>query len=533
MVGITRFTSLSSNHLGSRASQPLAASGEKNVAATVTDSSTRSTVSTLARQLSEAAAHAEARDAGLSSMELGQKASALLAQLMGEGDAGLPNTDDPERLARADQANRFISGSASNPFTGLPRDQLSLIAYDDSGTFTLNERRAAWAQANIEEQAWRQHVAAQARDEYSHTGKLTTFFSQVRDHHAGLPAIEQAQYPEDYAGKLQQLIALDFDWTRSGNDPVDLIEQFVAAGSFAHQGMISTASPPATPVLATPPASTTRASTSAGYQLMVSRLFGGKEPAVGNAAEGMSMSNIGRSPYEFLTREDRALLAEMYAYAQDEGVDLAHLDFLAYDIGSYRQHNNGRLMLSFNSGHSYDAEGRQVFVSFDDKDAATASRILSGTAINSTRLDQGFLRYILDPGFGALTVTSDLEFLEWMVSKFSGRGETTPSLGEKFAATYTPVSPSQKAVFHASEDVRLAPFEPHVTNVNGVWTVTEKGKAAGMTLDQVTGQSRRSAASPADQELNRYVLDLLLHKKEPSDSRPIWLTKLLERLQHR
>src|SRR5690606_36142119 len=180
-----------------------------------------------------------------------------------------------------------------------------------------------WAQANIEGQAWRQHVAAQGRNEYRHTGKATTLFSHVRDHHASLPAIERAQYAEDYAGKLQELIALDFDWTRSGNDPADVIEQFVAAGSFAHQGMISTASPPATPVLATPPASTTRASTSAGYQLMVSRLFGGKEPAVGNAAEGMSMSNIGRSPYEFLTREDRALLAEMYAYEQYEGVDLA------------------------------------------------------------------------------------------------------------------------------------------------------------------------------------------------------------------
>ena len=531
MVGITHFTSLSSNHLSSRASQPLAASGEKNVAATVTDSSTRSTVSTLARQLSEAAAHAEARDAGLSNMELGQKARALLAQLMGEGDAGMSDADAPERLARADQANRFISGSASNPFTGLPRNQLSLIAYDDGGTFTLNERRAAWAQANIEEQAWRQHVAAQARNEYSQTGKLTTFFSQVRDHHVSLAAIERAQYPEDYAGRLQELIALDFDWTRSGNDPVDLIGQFVAAGSFARQGAVSTASSTVTPVLATPPASMTGASTSTGYQLMVTRLFGGKEPAVGNAAEGMSVSNIGRSPYEFLTREDRALLAEMYAYAQDEGVDLAHLDFLAYDIGNYRQHNNGRLMLSFNSGHSYDAEGRQVFVSFNDKDTATASRILNGTAINSTRLDQGFLRYILDPGFGALTVTSDLEFLEWMVSKFSRAGEAPPSLGEKFA-TFTSISPSTKAVFHASEEVRLAPFEPHITNVNGVWTVTEKGKAAGMTLDQVTGQSRRSAAPPADQELNRYVLDLLLHKKEPSDSRPIWLTRLLERLQH-
>ena len=530
MVGITSYTSLSSSRLAGSASQPLAASGDKIDAITVTGS-TPSTVSTLARQLSEAAAHAEARDAGLSNQELGEKASVLLAQLMGEDDSGLPDTDDPERLARADQANRFISGSASNPFTGLPRNQLSLIAYDDSGTFTLNERRAAWAQAKIEEQAWRQHVAAQARNEYSHTGKLTTFFSQVRDHHDGLPAIERAQYPEDYAGKLQELIALDFDWTRPGNDPADLIEQFVAAGSFAHQGAVSTGSSTATPVLATPSASTTGASTSTGYKLMVSRLYGGKEPAVGNAAEGMSMSNIGRSPYEFLTRGDRALLAEMYAYAQDEGVDLAHLDSLADGIGNYRQHNNGRVMHSFNSGHNYDAEGRQVFVSFDDKDAATASRILNGTAINSTRLDQGYLRFILDPGYGALSNVADLEFVEWMVSKFSRGGETLPSPGEKFA-TFTPISPSKKAVFHASEDVRLAPFEPHITNVNGVWTVTEKGKAAGITLDQVTGKSRRSAVPPAEQEMNRYILDILLHKKEPSTSRPIWLTRLLERLQH-
>jgi hypothetical protein len=530
MVGITSYISLSNSRLAGSVSQPLAATDEKIDAITVTGS-TPSTVSTLARQLSEAAAHAEARDAALSNKELGQKVSVLLEQLMVDDDAGLPDTDDAERLARAEQASRFINGSASNPFTGLSRNELSLIAYDDSGIFTLNERRAAWAQAAVEEQAWRQKVAAQARDEYSHTGKLTTFFNQVRDHYDGLPAIERVQYPENYAGNLQGLIALDFEWTRRGNGPTDLIEQF-AAGSIAHLGAVSTASSTATPVLATPPASMSDASTGTGYQLMVSRLFAGKEPAVGNAAEGMSMSNIGRSPYEFLTRQDRALLAEMYAYAQEEGVDLAHLDFLAYDIGNYRQHNNGRLMLSFNSGHSYDAEGRQVFVSFNDKDAATASRILTGTAINNTRLDQGFLRHILDPGYGALSSMADFEFLEWMVNKFSRGGETPPSFGEKFD-TFNPISPSKKAVFHASEDVRLAPFEPHITNVNGVWTVTEKGKAAGITLDQVTGKSRRSAVPSAEQELSRYILDTLLHKKELSTSRPIWLTRLIERLQQR
>lgn len=43
-----------------------------------------------------------------------------------------------------------------------------------------------------------------------------------------------------------------------------------------------------------------------------------EEPAVANGAQGMSANNIGRSAYDFLTYEDRALLSDMYAYAQDE-----------------------------------------------------------------------------------------------------------------------------------------------------------------------------------------------------------------------
>lgn len=55
----------------------------------------------------------------------------------------VPNTDDLELLARAKQATSLVNGSGSNPFKGMSRDQLALIAYDDSGTFTVNEQRAA------------------------------------------------------------------------------------------------------------------------------------------------------------------------------------------------------------------------------------------------------------------------------------------------------------------------------------------------------------------------------------------------------
>ncbi|WP_323034235.1 hypothetical protein [Pararhodobacter sp.] len=47
-------------------------------------------------------------------------------------------------------------------------------------------------------------VAAKAMAEYNSTGKLTNFFSSVLDHFKELPAIEQAQYPQDYASDLGQ-----------------------------------------------------------------------------------------------------------------------------------------------------------------------------------------------------------------------------------------------------------------------------------------------------------------------------------------
>jgi len=182
--------------------------------------STHSTVSTLAQQLGEAALRAEVRNKGMTRTELAAKGAAIVEQLSGapyfanktKHEAEVPNTNDPQLLARARQATNFINGKASNPFKGMSRDQLALIAYDESGTFTVNERRAAWDESYRQEEVWRQLVALKADSEYGRTGKLTKFFTEVLAHYKGLPEIEQAQYPESYEMELQGKIARDFNY---------------------------------------------------------------------------------------------------------------------------------------------------------------------------------------------------------------------------------------------------------------------------------------------------------------------------------
>lgn len=110
MVGVTGYTSFSGTSVLTRASPSLPVSTDDTAcsAAVIPAASDASTVFTLARQLSEAAAHAEARDAGLDRKALGDVAKARLNEILGDSyffnkakhDAELPNSDDPELLAR-------------------------------------------------------------------------------------------------------------------------------------------------------------------------------------------------------------------------------------------------------------------------------------------------------------------------------------------------------------------------------------------------------------------------------------------------
>ena len=219
----------------------------KNQGASGTQGGGTLTISTLASQLADSASRAEARDKMLSRSELADKANSLLDQILGDAyqankakyNNEVPKTDDPELLARAKQATEFVtssdrgSRSVKNPFGSLSREQLSNIIYDDSGNYTINERRAAYYESDDREQAWRVKVAAQAMDEYNRTGKMTNFFSSVLDHFKELPTIEQAQYPKDYASDLESKISRDFNYRThqaegKSENPMNLIEMLFA-----------------------------------------------------------------------------------------------------------------------------------------------------------------------------------------------------------------------------------------------------------------------------------------------------------------
>lgn len=123
----------------------------KQVANTGSEKTPEPNLSPLARQLNEAQARADARDASMDKHALGQKAKELTDNFYGSNyrqnkeryDSEIPDTDDPILLDRAKQATEFANGHGNNPFKGLAPDQLTLIIYDESGSFTFNERRAA------------------------------------------------------------------------------------------------------------------------------------------------------------------------------------------------------------------------------------------------------------------------------------------------------------------------------------------------------------------------------------------------------
>ncbi|WP_426117851.1 hypothetical protein [Pseudomonas sp. DSP3-2-2] len=185
------------------------------------ENSDKASMSALSRQLGESAARAENRDRTLSRSELGTEAGRILVSLVDnyEGlknihNREVPKTDDPDLLNRAEQATAFLTKrfagdeGGKSPFSGLSREQLVLIAYDDKGPYTVNERRVAWGDEKIESD-WRFKTVAQGSLEASVTGKYPKFLTEALEHYRALPAIEQAQYDEGYETRLLDNIKND------------------------------------------------------------------------------------------------------------------------------------------------------------------------------------------------------------------------------------------------------------------------------------------------------------------------------------
>ncbi|MFY1666324.1 hypothetical protein [Pseudomonas sp. Pseu.R1] len=189
------------------------------------EQSDKTSISLLARQLSESALRSSKREQELTRDELAAYAKKQLNDFALDGysfgkhrhDQELPDTDDPEHLARARQATDYVNQAASgdryakNPFAGLSRDQLALIAYDDSGGYTINERHAAWSESHRLKSEWAKGAVTRAQLESAQSGRIPVFLTEVLNFYRGLPKIEQVQdcYPGDYEAELLEKIRLE------------------------------------------------------------------------------------------------------------------------------------------------------------------------------------------------------------------------------------------------------------------------------------------------------------------------------------
>lgn len=182
----------------------------------------KASTSLLARQLSESALRSSKREQELSRDELAAYAKKQINNFALDGytfgksrhDREQPDTDDPEHLERATQATDYVNQTlngrryAKNPFAGLSREQLALIAYDDSGGYTVNERRSAWSESERIKSAWEKGAVTRAQLEISQTGGIAVFLTEVLSFYRGLPKIEQVQecYPGNYEAELLEKI---------------------------------------------------------------------------------------------------------------------------------------------------------------------------------------------------------------------------------------------------------------------------------------------------------------------------------------
>lgn len=250
-----------------------------------------------------------------------------------------------------------------------------------------------------------------------------------------------------------------------------------------------------------------------GKALLLSRLFLTEditsEPSVLSGSKGMNEYGM-MLPHNFLTQDDRNLLADMYEFSQEQGADLKHVDRLAWDIGLYRQRNNGEAVANFNDGRSYDLEGRVRTASFTDEDAATVEHIQSSGDISSTRLDKGFLNYILDPGYG-FTHSSDFEFLEQMVSRFSTNGNDTTPLDPKFS---TFVYKANNYVIHTTD-------EPAADFVRNTSNAEEEASREALVAD----------AKALPQQLNKSLLEAFIGKNDEKPTERSFIMKMFDWLK--
>jgi len=268
--------------------------------------------------------------------------------------------------------------------------------------------------------------------------------------------------------------------------------------------------------------------TLSGRSIMLSRLFHTQDadarPPVVTSSTGLTHDNLSQNPSCFLTEKDRSLVSDMYAYAQQQGSDLTYVDTFAITLGTYRQFDDGKRLGGFNESQ-FDSEGHQLSSGYDASDTATASQILNSDAIKSTRVDTGFLNYILQPTH-SLSNMANIDFMKQMVIKFSDEGTEAMSLSPKFSTFSNRDSASSNVVISTSKEVVNKPPESQIANINGRWFILDPSilknpsglKDAGLGGSQI-----------ADAKRNEGIVALAMLNADPQKLNDV-TTKLLDLL---
>jgi hypothetical protein len=103
-------------------------------------------------------------------------------------------------------SSRPVGNAQDNPFYGMTRADLAAIAYDESGSFTTNERRAAFNEAGRQAGEWSAKVCAQGSGPQARSGDITDFLREILAYYEALPAVEQAATPTGYIDRLRKAV---------------------------------------------------------------------------------------------------------------------------------------------------------------------------------------------------------------------------------------------------------------------------------------------------------------------------------------
>ncbi|MBQ4850528.1 hypothetical protein [Pseudoalteromonas sp. MMG012] len=354
-----------------------------------------------------------------------------------------PLSWDVAKGATHTEHSRSQVASAKWTFEHLSKDQLETIALDPSDTFSNPEKVAAYERWHAQDQADLSDIKRDALKSKSHVSAMASFDAALTSHIHTFSAQSKAMISDDYKSQATS----HFESTL--NEPDLMIGQ--SGDQSEHY-----------------------------YAVMVKNIFGGNEPEVQSGVDGMSLANVTKSPFEFLTQDDRNLLADIYQYADQNDIDYKYIHRFASDLGGYRKHDDGNMLANYNDGH-FDAKGHQLTVNFTEKDQATIDRLRATDALASTPIDKGFLSFITEPGQSALSHVGNYQFLHHMVEVTAG-AEPHTSVDE-FKVFEDFSSAEARYVMTASEKTFPIP-EPDVVCKNGNCAVTEKGLKNGVTLEQ-------------------------------------------------